>query len=144
MSTQENKDTTRRLVEEVWNRGNWSVIEEVLAPNFVGYISGSPEPFHGQEGYRSVINAYRTAFPDLHFNIEDLIADGDKVAFRYTATGTQRGDLSGIPPTNKSATVPGMVILRYEGGKLTEQWVNLDLFGLMVQLGVIPAPGQAG
>ena len=102
MSTQENKDTTRRLVEEVWNRGNWSVIEEVLAPNFVGYISGSPEPFHGHEGYRYVINAYRTAFPDLHFNIEDLIADGDKVAFRYTATGTQRGDISvSLRPTSR-------------------------------------------
>ena len=85
-----------------------------------------------------------TAFPDLHFTIEELIAEGDKVAGRYTARGTHKGELMGIPPTNNAISLTVSEIYRIADGKITEHWVILDALGMMQQLGVIPAPGQAG
>ena len=86
---------------------------------------------------------YLTAFPDLHFTVEDLIAEGDKVVARLTVRGTQQGAFMGIPPTGKHVTVTGIDINRLAGGKSVEHWLNMDTLGLLQQLGVIPAPGQA-
>ena len=78
------------------------------------------------------------AFPDLRFTIEDLIAEGDKVVYRYSATGTHKGDLSGIAATEKMVTITGMVISRILNGKVQEDWEQTDMLGLMQQLGVVP------
>jgi predicted ester cyclase len=85
---------------------------------------------------------YLTAFPDLHFTVEDIIAEGDKVVTRLTCRGTQQGAFMGIPPTGKQATVTAIDINRFAGGKSVEHWLNMDTLGLLQQLGVIPAPGQ--
>jgi len=85
---------------------------------------------------------YLTAFPDLHFTVEDFIAEGDKVVARLTVRGTQQGIFMGIPPTGKHATVTAIDINRMAGGKSVEHWLNMDTLGLLQQLGVIPAPGQ--
>jgi len=85
---------------------------------------------------------YVTAFPDLHFTVEDMIAEGDKVVARLTARGTQAGAFMGIPPTGKQASITAIDINHMAGGKSVEHWLEMDTLGLLQQLGVIPAPGQ--
>jgi predicted ester cyclase len=85
---------------------------------------------------------YRSAFPDLHVEIEEQLAEGDLVATRWTATGTHEGDLMGIAPTGNRVTLPGMEIVRFSGGKLAEGWEGYDSMVMMQQLGVIPSPEE--
>ena len=87
---------------------------------------------------------YRNAFPDIHFTIDEQIAGGDKVATRWTAQGTHKGELVGIPATGKSSTVTGIAVDRIVNGKIAESWGIFDRFGMMQQLGVIPVPEAAG
>lgn len=145
MSTEQNKSIVRHWIEEGWNKGNLAVVDEVYASNYVQHDPPSPAPpVSSSVALKQYVTAYRTALPDVHFSIDDLIAEGDKVVWRFTSHGTQRGELLGIPPTGKTGTVMGIVVFRFEGGKIAEGWVNLDMLGLLQQLGVIPAPGQAG
>ena len=137
--SEENKSISRRVQEEAFNQGNLAVIDELVAADYVDHDlpPGFPE---GQEGFKQLVAMYRAAFPDVQMTIEDVIADGDKVALRWTATGTHQGELMGIPPTNKQVTVTGMDINRLAGGKIAEHWGNFDQMGMMQQLGVIPSP----
>lgn len=82
---------------------------------------------------------YLTAFPDLHFTFEDFIAEGDQVVVRWTPSGTQKGELMGIPPSGKSFSATGIEIYRFEGGKIVEHWLESDMLGLLQQLGVVPS-----
>ena len=143
MSTEENKATVRRLYEEVINRGNLAVVDELVSPNHVFYDPGFPEPIRGPEGFKQYAMMFRNAFPDNTATIEDMIAEGDTVAVRHTYRGTHQGTLQGIPPTGKQVTVTAMVISRFVDGKFAEGWINYDALGMMQQLGVVPAPGQA-
>jgi steroid delta-isomerase-like uncharacterized protein len=143
MSAEENKAFVRRFIEEAWDRGNLSVVDEVVAEDFAYH--GSPPGIPAtREGFRQVIALSREAFPDLSLEIEDVVAEGDRVAVRYTMRGTHPGDLMGIPPSGEQVSVPGIVILRVADGKLTDRWENADELGMMQQLGVVPAPEQAG
>jgi len=145
MSTQDNKALSRQAIEEAWNKGNLSIIDQVYAPDFLGHDPGSPiGELRGREGARQYVSAYRTAFPDAHITIEDQIAEGDKVVTRFTARGIQRGALPGIPPTGKQAMVTGITIERFAGGKIVENWVNIDTLSMMQQLGVIPQMARSG
>ena len=139
MSTEDNKANARRFYEEVWNQRNLAITDELSAINFVD--QSLQPPVHGLEGLKRFISMYLTAFPDIHFTIEDLISDGDKVVVRYTATGTHQGELMGIAPTGKHATVTGISINRFENGKVVESWSNFDALGMLQQLGQIPALG---
>ena len=143
MSIEANKTLVRRGWEEIWNKGNLSIADEQYAPNYILHMPDNPD-MHGPVGHSQVVMMYRTAFPDLHFTIEDQIAEGDKVVNRVTARGTHQGELMGIPPTGKQMTVSGITIDRVAGGKLVESWATWDFLGLMQQLGVIPAPGEGG
>ncbi len=138
MSEEQMKTNDRRLYEEAWNQGNMSVVDDLIAPNYVGHDPLSP--IHGPEGFKQYIEMIRSAFPDAHMTIEEQIAEGDKLVTRWTATGTHRGPLMGIPPTEKHVTVTGIVIGRYENGKVVESWGNWDTLGMLQQLGVVPAP----
>jgi steroid delta-isomerase-like uncharacterized protein len=140
MSVEENKAIFRRIVEEGFNKGNLAIVDELVATNHVNHTDN----VHGPEEYKQFINMYRTAFPDLHMTIEDQIAEGDKVVNRWTSRGTHKGELMGIPPTGKQTTVTGMYVARIIGGKIVEEWGNLDALGMMQQIGVVPPPGQAG
>ena len=140
MSVEENKAIFRRIVEEGFNKGNLAIVDELVATNHVNHTDN----VHGPEEYKQFITMYRTAFPDLHMTIEDQIAEGNKVVNRWTSRGTHKGDLMGIPPTGKQTTVTGMYVARIIGGKIVEEWGNLDALGMMQQLGVVPPPGQAG
>ena len=139
MSTEENKAIVRRIFEEVWNQGNLAAADEFLAADYVNETLHPP--VHGRESDKQLVMMYRTAFPDLHYTIEDLIAEGDKVTVRWTATGTHRGELQGIPPTGKQVTVTGIDIFRCENGKAVEGQSNFDALGMLQQLGVVPSMG---
>ena len=98
----------------------------------------------GVEAFKQFVSAYLTAFPDLHFTIEDQIAEEDKTMLRYTARGTHRGDLMGIPPTGKQVTVTGISSPVGQTARPKKSWLNFDALGMLQQLSVVPVPGQAG
>ncbi len=143
MSTEQNKALVRRLFEEGLNQNNPRVFDELLAPNFVIY-DAPPGMQHGREGFRQVVEMFRTAFPDLHVTFEQEFADGDYVMHRGYVTGTHKGEWQGIPPTGKQVKMKTLDIWRVENGKAVENWVQMDMLGLMQQLGVIPTPEHAG
>jgi predicted ester cyclase len=137
MSAEENKALARRVLEEMFNKGNLDVADELLAPNYVDHDPAMPEDIHGPEGFKQYVSGYRSAFSDLHLTFEDQIAEGDKVVTRWTGTGTHDGELSGIAPTGNRVTLPGMEIVRISGGKLVEGWEGYDTMNLMRQLDVM-------
>jgi steroid delta-isomerase-like uncharacterized protein len=138
MSVDENKSIVRRFVDEVWNQGNLAVIDELVAPNFVGHGHGSRKgTSSGPENTREFIEMCRSAFPDLHVAIEWQVAEGDLVATRWTLSGTQRGQFMGVQPTGKRVTVSGTIFDRIDSGKVAEEWIDWDRLGLMQQLGTV-------
>jgi len=141
MSTEENKALTRRLFEEGINQNNPNVFDELIAPDFVNY-DAPPGMQRGPEGMHQLVAMFRTGFLDAHVTIEEEIADGDSVIHRGYFTGTHQGDFQGTPPTGKQIKVKTIDIWRVANGKAVENWVQMDMLGLMQQLGVIPAPGQ--
>jgi steroid delta-isomerase-like uncharacterized protein len=145
MLTETNKTLSRRFLEEVWNKGNLAVLNEIIAKDHInsgpGTLPGLPT---GPEGSKQLVTVYRNAFPDVHFTIDEQIAEGDKVVTRWTAHGTHQGELVGIPATGKSSTVTGINVDRVVNGKIAESWGIFDQFGMMQQLGVIPTPELAG
>lgn len=139
MSAEENKATIRRWVEAAWNNGDFSETAQMYSANYV--IHDPAGPIQSPEGLEGFIRAYRQGMPDLHFTVEDMVAEGDKVAWRFTVRGTQTGELMGIAPTGKQAIVAGMVVSRFADGKWVEDWSNYDALGMLQQLGVIPKMG---
>jgi steroid delta-isomerase-like uncharacterized protein len=133
-----NKNILRRLIEEVWNKGNLPVADELLAPTYVNHEPSTPDVGRGPESEKKRATLYRTAFPDFRLTIEDLTAEGEIVTARWSCRGTHKGDLSGIAPTGKQFNISGISIARFAGGKMVEGWVNWDALGLMQQLGVVP------
>jgi steroid delta-isomerase-like uncharacterized protein len=145
MSTQDNKALVRRWVEEVLNTrdvSDQSPAYQLVAADFIGHFPGQP-PIEGLEAFRQFGSLYFSAFPDLQITPEELIAEGDKVTMRYGWSGTQQGELMGIPATGKQVRASGISILRIANGKIAEQWDSFDNLGLLQQLGVVPAPGQS-
>jgi len=143
VSREENKAILRREMEEVWNKGNFAVTDELIADNFVLHDPSQPAEVRGPDGLKGYVSAFRTAFPDLRITFEDMVAEGDKVASRITLQGTHKGELAGIPATGKQIKVAGLSIDRLEGGKFIETFVVSDVLGMLRQLGVAPTPGQA-
>jgi len=138
MSTEQSKAMDRRVYEEVWNGGNLAVIDELVAANYVDHDPNPTSTLEGLEGLKQSVTMYRTAFPDVHFTIEDQIAGGNTVVTRWTARGTHQGAFMGIPPTGKQAMVTGISIARVADGKFVEGWTNFDALGLLQQLGAVP------
>ncbi len=141
MSTEVNKASMRRFYDEVFNKKNRAAIDEFIDPHQVDHAAPPGTP-GGLEGARQTVTMYLTAFPDLYFTVEDLIAEGDKVVARLTVRGTQQGVFMGIPPTGKHVTVTAIDINCFAGGKSVEHWLNMDTWGLLQQLGVVPMPGH--
>ena len=131
----ENKALVVRFVEEFWSTGNLAAADELMAPDVVIH---QPE-VGGIAGLKAFNTAIRAAFPDWHSTPEELIAEGDRVAERWTGRGTQRGGFQGIPPTGKQVAVPGVVFYRIQDGKIAEFRGSFDLLSLLQQLGVSPA-----
>jgi len=140
MSAEENKAMVRRLVKELVNKGDLSVVGEIFATNFVNH-SPATGTTPDREGIKQYIAMLHAAFPDFHCTIEDLIAEGDKVVVRVINRGTHRAELMGIPPTGKQVNMTAISIFRFAGGKVVERWNNTDDLGLLQQLGAFPLPG---
>ena len=138
--TEANKALTLRYWEEVANKGNLDLIEEICAPDYVCHEVD--QDIRGPEGVRQFIFMLRAAFPDLHVTVEDVIAEGDKIVQRWTGRGTHQGELMGIPPTGNRVSVDGITISRFKDGKVSEEWEVYDMMGMMQQLGVIPSSEQ--
>jgi steroid delta-isomerase-like uncharacterized protein len=140
MSTEENKAVIRRLIEEFINQGNTAVAEALVAEDHVA-LGPSPGQEQGREGLIATIARMRTAFPDLEWTIEDMIAEGDRVAVYFIWRGTHQGEFLGIPPTGKRVTVAGMGFDYCAAGQCKKSRVLMDSMSLMQQLGVVPPPG---
>ena len=132
--SEDNKALALRDYEEIWNNKNLAVIDELYEQEHLRHGSVGES---GNEGYRQFVTMYIEAFPDVRFTVDDIIAEGDKVVTRWTATGSHKGDLPDIPATGTLVTVTGINIHRISDGKIVEEWGNWDALGLMQQLGVI-------
>ena len=136
--SEENKALVRRYFEEIWDKGNLDLIDELFTTNFVRHgPTGTEGEVRGQEGFESLVTMYRSALPDLRIPIEDQIVEGDTVVTRWTARGTHQGELMGNAPTGNPATVTGILIDRISGGKIEEEWVDYDTLHLMQQIGAV-------
>ena len=137
--SERNKAQVRRVIEEIYNRGDLDVVDEVAASDLVIRI-GSDE-IRGHHEIKRYVAGLRTGFPDLTLTIEDQIAEGDMVVTRWTARGTHRGDFQGVPATGREIRLTGTDIDRMADGKVVECWAHVDELGLMQQLGVIKSDG---
>jgi steroid delta-isomerase-like uncharacterized protein len=135
-----NKAAVRRLIEDHWNGKNAAHVDELFTPNAVLHTPDGQ--LTGLDGATFLLHAYATAFPDFQMTINDMIAEGNQVAVRWTFTGTHHGPLLNIPPTGRRFNVPGGIgIFRLSAGKVEEGYFAWDKFALLQQLGVLPAPG---
>ena len=143
MSTEQNKATSRRWYLEIFNQNQLAVADEIHTVSYANHDPYAPPGGFGlgPQATKNVVTLYRAAFPDVHFTVDEQIAEGDKVVTRWTAAGTNTGLLNGMPATGKRITISGISIERYEDGKMAETWVNWDFMGMLQQLGVIPAAG---
>ena len=142
MSAEGNKAIVRRFVEEVQNGGDLMVLDELAAPGYVNH-SAPPGVPADREGLKQLTAMFRRAFPDGRMTIEDMVAEGDRVATRKTFRGTHRGELMGIPPTGREVAIGLIDIVRLGGGKVVESWSAADDLGLLQQLGALAPLGRA-
>lgn len=127
----------RRVHKELWSRGDFDAIDDLVAPDFVGHAPLGSD-WHGPQALQTRIRAHRATFPDWNERVEELVAEGDLVAVRFTSIGTDRGGFRGNPPTGRQVTIREFAIYRLAEGKIVEQWVLPDLLALERQLGLIP------
>ncbi len=141
MSAEESKATMHRYLG-VFEQGNIDLLDELLARDYVNHTPATPELPTGPEGVKGVVSMFRSAMPDLRVVVEDMIAEGDKVATRYTLEGTHEGELFGVPPTGQRLSIKSFTVERVSEGKIREHWRVSDNLDMMQQLGVIPPPGE--
>ena len=143
MSIEDNKAIIRMLCDQVWNNGKVAVVDEYFAQDVVDHdtvtLPGESTHDAGREGMKNSAQAYRTAFPDLHFTVEDQIGEADCVVTHWTARGTLSGPLGRFPATGKRAVIKGVFIDRLAGGRIVEEWSYFDMLSLLGQVGLIPS-----
>ena len=138
----DSKTISRRVFEEIWNSKKLDAAHELMTSDYAHHDPQAPVAPEGIDGYKKFVTHFQHAFPDLRFHIEEEFSDRQNVATRWTATGTHKGDLSGIAPTGTNISVTGMTIARVKDGKVVESWSNWDTLGLMQQLGVASRTGR--
>ena len=143
MSTEQNRKLVLRWREEIWNKRNVNIIDELHAPDYVGHYSGIPEPIRGREALKQLFATYLAAF-DIRVTPEFLIAEADMVVVHDTNWLKHTGAFQGIPPTGKELSNTSTDIYRIVNGKIVEQWLETDFTGLMQQLGAVPALRHTG
>jgi steroid delta-isomerase-like uncharacterized protein len=139
MSLQANKDLVQRVVDLV-NAGELDQARELYTPDYVNHDPGAPE-VADRDALMQLFAVWGAGFPDAHTTVDDMVAEGDQVAKRWTYRGTHTGEFMGIPATGKQVTMPAVTIYRVSGGKVAECWWNYDRLGALQQLGVIPPMG---
>jgi steroid delta-isomerase-like uncharacterized protein len=142
MTTETNKAVMWRFLQFI-NTASEKLAEELISPDAVFHVPGRPEPMRGPAGYLAIIGMMRGGFPDIQWTLEEVIAEGDKVAARFTMRGTHRGAFFGVPPTGKTIAVQAMNFYRLSGGQFVEERGQPDLLGLLQQIGAVPTPSGA-
>lgn len=142
MSIEQNKATVRRYYDEVFNQRKVDLVDELAVED---YVENNPFPGmgNGRNDLKARVQAILGAFNPMSFKVEELVAEGEKVVARWTQTATHSGSFMGIPPTGKEVTVAGIDIHLLRDGRMAEHWHVVDQFGLLQQLGAIPAPSGA-
>jgi predicted ester cyclase len=138
MATTGERSAARRFFEDILSTGDWSRADDIASPDLVMHHPSSPQPIAGRDRVKEALLAYRAAFPDMRFDVEDEICCGDKVVIRWRASGRNTGSLWGIPPTGRPVTVSGLSVMRVQSGLVVEDWVEEDQLGMMQQLGLVP------
>ncbi len=141
--TERNKAMALRWSEELWSKGHLEVADEIIAPDYVRHDPGDPFPAQGPGDVKRIVGMLRSMLPDLRISVEAVIAEGDYVVSRYTATATDTVGYLGMPPTGKSIRTPAIQIFRFSNGKIVESWAVRDDLGTLRQLGALPAPASA-
>lgn len=136
MTPDERKALLRRATDELWNKGNVDVCDEVYAGNCSFHLPAFPA--EGVEGLKQQVRELRAANPDLHFDVHDVLCDGDLTAARWTTGGTATGEFRGLPATGKSYVMTGMTMSKWEGDRIVEEWTDYNLLGALQQLGIVP------
>ena len=139
MSTTENKSVISAFIQDVINKGRLERADDLVLADFVE-LDPLPGQSQGREGLKEVIAQLRGAFPDIHWVVDEMLAEGARVCTRFTWSGTHRGTFLGIPATDKRVTVKGVVIDRLEGGKMADSRILMDTLGMMQQLGALATP----
>ncbi len=140
MTPEAHEALIRRFYEEVWNRGDLSVFEDLFADNFAASEPGS---LPGPEGEKRHVGMIRAAFPDMRITIDEMVAGEGTVAARWTMTATDLGGFLGRAPTGRRATFWGVDFFRFADDRIVARWAGVDMLGLMIQLGIVPSPWQA-
>ncbi|MCI0486333.1 MAG: ester cyclase [Blastocatellia bacterium] len=137
-SSQDNKAIARRIFDEMWNKGNLDIIDELYAPKAACYDLFMPDLELGREDTKERVRTYRNAFPDLKVSIENLLCEKNIVIIRWTGTATHKGELLGIAPTGKRVKSSGTTTYQFRNGKVVKEWVNWNPMQMMTQLGLLP------
>lgn len=135
---QDNIARVRKGMGEVWNNGKWELAVESYHDDIVVHTPTHPHPLHGRDEFKEMWSDLHTGYPDFHIDIHDIFADGDKVAVRFTMTGTNTGPLSGMPATGKPVTIKELGLFRFRGERIEEIWFMTDSMAIGKQLGFIP------
>ena len=139
--TDKNQTVVRRLIDEVWNKGNLKVVDELLTND---HVNNNPmNPVRGLDGTRELVRKYRNAFPDCRLDIDEMFSVADKVVVRWRYSGTHTSQFEGISPTGRHATGPGISIHRFSGDRIQETFTTWDALGMLQQLGVVTLPGKS-
>jgi len=138
MSIDENKATARRWSEELWGRGALAVADEIVAPDYVRHDPGDPFPARGPQDVKRIVAMLRAMLPDFKIDVEAIVAEGDMVVSRYSATATDTVGYMGMPPTGKTIRTSALQMFRFENGKIAESWAARDDLGTLRQLGLVP------
>lgn len=141
MESIDRKDTVRRMADELFNKGNLDICDEVFASNCSFHDPSFP--IEGVAGMKQQVTNLRTSQPDLHMDVQAVLMDGDMTCARWTSGGTVRNEFRGIPATGKSYVMTGMTMDKWEGDRIVEEWINYDLIGALTQAGVMPSMDEA-
>ena len=140
MSAEESNKAIMRRFWGVWDKGDIDLLDELLAPNYINHTLATPDLPPGPEGVKEVVSMFHSGMPDLRVVIEDMIAEGDKVATRYALEGSHKGELFGATPTGRQLSIKSMTVERVSEGKIIEHWRVTDELDMMRQLGAIGTP----
>lgn len=145
VTPEENNAICERFFQSVWSKGDFSVLDTLVAPDALDHstVGGLPTTERGSAHFRGIVTMFRQAMPDIKLTIDDEIYTGDKVVHRWTLNGTDTGGVMGMPPSGKKLSFTGTTIVRMANGKIAERWANVDELGILQQLGVAPIQ-QAG
>ena len=140
MTIEQNKAIMQRMIDEIWNKGNLAVADELFSADHTS--PSAPDVPPGPEGVKALVKMFREAMPDYHIDIDLLVADGNQVAARFTQSGTHTGaKLMDIAPQGKKATWTEIGVLRIKDGQIVESWYEVDMLSMLQQLGAIPSQG---